>query len=249
MLPFPASALSESYEEDSDPSGDNESQAEVLLEKSASKERESPDNSLGPVENKQFVPFISPPSPSSASVPVRQGNAPPPVVGIKSENNVDLQDVLAAAQAAADSADRAAAAARSAASLAQLRISELVKKNNDMVSDGTVENPFHGNESKLDDIEKPVLDNQSSFGSDGVSASPSVHQASNLGSNNAKGEVDISSPNTHLVSSGTAHQPHRLPSMDDETFLTYPNLFTRQSSNLSSRAQSFSENSRSTLDQ
>ncbi|XP_022849906.1 IST1-like protein [Olea europaea var. sylvestris] len=180
MLPFPASALSESYEEDSDPSGDNKSQSEVLLEKSASKERESPDISLGPVEHKQFVPFISPPSPSSASVPVRQGNAPPPVVGIKSENNVDLQDVLAAAQAAADSADRAAAAARSAASLAQLRISELVKKNNDVVSDGTVENPFHGTESKLDDIEKPVLDNQSSFGSDGVSASPSVHQASNL---------------------------------------------------------------------
>ncbi|CAI9787093.1 unnamed protein product [Fraxinus pennsylvanica] len=250
MLPFPASALSESYQEDSEPSGDDRSQSEeVLLEKSVSKERESPNISLGPVEDKQFVPFISPPSQSSASVPLRQGNIPTPVVGIKSENNVDLQDVLAAAQAAADSADRAAAAARSAASLAQLRISELVRKNNDVVSYGRVENPFHGNKATLDDIEKPVLDNQSSFGSDSVLGSPCMHQASDLSSNNAKGEVNTSSPNNHVVSPGTAHQPHRLPSMDDDTILSYPNLFTRQSSNLSSHALSFTENSRSTQNQ
>ncbi|KAL2497039.1 Regulator of Vps4 activity in the MVB pathway protein [Abeliophyllum distichum] len=257
MLPFPASALSETYEEDSEPSEDNRKPSEeVLLEKSVSRELDSPNNSLGPVEDKQFVPFISPPSQSSASVS-RQGNVPLPVVGIKSENNVDLQDVLAAAQAAADSAECAAAAARSAASLAQLRISELVKKNNDEVSDGRLKNAFHGDKAKLDDVEKPILDNQSSFGSDSVLSSPSVHrdqenyiahEASNLGSCNlAKGDADTSS-NNH-VNLGTAHQPQRLPSMDDETYFSYPNLFARQSSNLSSHAQSFTENSRSTQDQ
>ncbi|KAL2519846.1 Regulator of Vps4 activity in the MVB pathway protein [Forsythia ovata] len=184
MLPFPASALSESYEEDSEPSGDNrEPSEEVLLEKSVSRELDSP-NSLGPVEDKQFVPFISPPSQSSASVSMRQGN--------------------------------------------------------------------------LDNVEKPILDNQSSFGSDSVLSSPSVHrdqenyighEASNLSSCNlAKGDADTSS-NNHVVSLDTAHQPQRLPSMDDETYFSYPNLFTRQSSNLSSHAQSFTENSRSTQDQ
>ncbi|CAA3029516.1 Spindle pole body [Olea europaea subsp. europaea] len=251
MLPFPASALSESYEDDSEPCGEKKNLSEeVLREKSLSRELDSPNISLGPLEDKQFVPFMSRPSQSPASVPARQGNVPPHVVGIKNENNVDLQDVLAAAQAAADSAESAATAARSAASLAQLRISELVKKNNDEVLDGRVENPFHGNKAKLDDVERPVLDNQSSFGPTSVLGSPSIHQAANLTSgNDAKGGVNTSSPKSHVVSPSTAHQPQRLPSMDEETFLPFPNLFARQSSNLSSHAQSYSENSRSTQDQ
>lgn len=251
MLPFPAFALSESYEEDSEPCGEKKNLSEeVLREKSLSRELDSPNISLGPLEDKQFVPFMSPPSQSPASVPARQGNVPPHVVGIKNENNVDLQDVLAAAQAAADSAESAATAARSAASLAQLRISELVKKNNDEVLDGRVENPFHGNKAKLDGVERPVLDNRSSFGSTSVLGSPSIHQAANLTSgNDAKGGVNTSSPNSHVVSPSSAHQPQRLPSMDEETFLPFPNLFARQSSNLSSHAQSYTEHSRSTQDQ
>ncbi|CAI9766846.1 unnamed protein product [Fraxinus pennsylvanica] len=79
-----------------------------------------------------------------------------------------------------------------------------------------------------------------------VLGSPSIHQAANLTSgNDAKGE---SSPNNHVVSPSTAHQLQRLPSMDDDKFLLYPNLFTKQSSNLISHAQPFIENSISTQD-
>ncbi|KAK6115459.1 hypothetical protein DH2020_007728 [Rehmannia glutinosa] len=108
-------------------------------------------------EDEQFVPFISPPSRSPVSFPVREHSSPPSISKTKTDN-VDLQDVLAAAQAAAESAERAASAARSAASIAQLRISELVKKNNDHVSDV---------------VDKTGLEKQKSIGdSDSASTSP-----------------------------------------------------------------------------
>ncbi|KAJ4881426.1 Regulator of Vps4 activity in the MVB pathway protein [Raphanus sativus] len=81
--------------------------------------------------------------------------SPPSVVGVvgsfstnesdapRKISDVDLRDVLTAAQAAADSAERAAAAARSAASLAQLRINELTKKTPDQSPESPTENPFY----------------------------------------------------------------------------------------------------------
>lgn len=124
------------------------------------------------------------------SFPSREGSSPP----LTEYDNVDLQDVLAAALEAANSAERAAAAARSAASLAQLRISELMKKR----SNSYTENPFHDDEVSYDD---------------------------------GKGDFD-SSPDA------TLHQPQQWPSMDQDTYFSYPNLFTSQgSSNLSSRAK------------
>ncbi|KAE8718639.1 hypothetical protein F3Y22_tig00110007pilonHSYRG00112 [Hibiscus syriacus] len=65
----------------------------------------------GAKENKQFLPFISPPSISATP------SEPPPAISKpKTESNLDLQDVLAADQEAAETAERAADAARSAAS-------------------------------------------------------------------------------------------------------------------------------------
>ena len=114
--------------------------------------------------DKQFLPFISPPSQSPATRPAtfpgRQSEPPQPLPRTKSEANVDLQDVLAAAQTAAESAERAATAARSAASLAQLRISELVKKKNDQISDNSSENPFHMVTSQSPTMDNPHLFHQ-----------------------------------------------------------------------------------------
>jgi hypothetical protein len=95
---------------------------EVMQERSVANENEQPSVPVGGVEDKQFLPFISPPSLSSASFSATHSNPPATHSRAKSEANVDLQDVLAAAQAAAESAERAAAAARSAASLAKVRI-------------------------------------------------------------------------------------------------------------------------------
>lgn len=239
MLPFPASALSDFDHEAEKPSEGNElasnkpgmEHEEVLLERSAANEHKPSDFSPAPPnEEKQFLPFMAPPPKSSSSVKqsdlppfmapppkssssVEQSDLPPPSLSkTTSETNIDLQDVLAAAQAAAETAERAAAAARSAASLAQLRISELTKKKNDASKD-----PFHVDAQKDDSSEKPHLEHEGSFtNSDTASISESPKH------NNQ-----------------SMHQPQRLPSMDDETYFSYPNLFTRQGSNLSSNAQSF----------
>uniref|UniRef100_A0A5B7BT88 Uncharacterized protein n=1 Tax=Davidia involucrata TaxID=16924 RepID=A0A5B7BT88_DAVIN len=209
------------------------------------------------MEDKQFVPFISPPSLSSASFSVRQSDPPPSFSRTKSEVGVDLQDVLAAAQAAADSAERAAAAARSAASLAQVRISELVKKKSDEIADSGSENPFHADTCQPAMTDSPHLDHQNSGDSDGVSNSPILHQepenyrgqhSSNLPSYDDP-EVEFDSPlsNDHVLGHDSAyHQPQRLPSMDEETCFSYPNLFKSQDSNLGSGVHSFTDNSRST---
>lgn len=248
MLHFPASALSDvDDQEEPNPSGRSKSLShlqpeDAVREKSVANEDASHEIQAGPVEAKQFVPFISPPSQSSATFTVREHNSPSSISKTK-DANVDLQDVLAAAQAAAESADRAAAAARSAASIAQLRISELVKKKNNKVSVPNVDNQLH-----LD--KKTDLDKQNSIGdSDSASTSPSqisgcenftTHQPTSHPSfNDPQLAVDSSSPGDNVLSPGTSHhQPQRLPSMDDETYFSYPNLFTSQGSNASNHAQS-----------
>nr|GMC55179.1 IST1 homolog [Ipomoea batatas]GME20549.1 IST1 homolog [Ipomoea batatas] len=219
MLPFPASALSDfdhEVEKSSEVNGlaSNKPEMEheeVLVERSAANEHKLTDLSPAPNEEKQFLPFMAPPPKSSSSV--KQSDLPPPLPKTLSETNIDLQDVLAAAQAAAETAERAAAAARSAASLAQLRISELTKKKDD-----AGKGPFHVDAQKDDSSEKPHLEHESSFSSSdaaSISESPKLNDQSRH------------------------HQPQRLPSIDDETYFSYPNLFTRQGSNLSSNAQSF----------
>ncbi|GMH04058.1 hypothetical protein Nepgr_005897 [Nepenthes gracilis] len=74
--------------------------------------RESLRTQVSAEENKQFVPFITLPSLASASFSTRDRSPSPSLSKTRSEASVDLQDVLAAVQAAAESAERAAAAAR-----------------------------------------------------------------------------------------------------------------------------------------
>ncbi|XWS24870.1 hypothetical protein CRYUN_Cryun27aG0022100 [Craigia yunnanensis] len=230
----------------------------LMEENSVTKENEMPNDPAGARANKQFLPFISPPSVSSASISARPSGSPPAILRTKSETNVDLQDVLAAAQAAAETAERAAAAARSAASLAQVRIAQLTqKKNNQVTESSSSENPFYADiPHQPATTEKPNFDHQSSSSGPGdVLYSPDSHQVhdqEDQGSEVAdlpsinKLKVGFDSP----VSSDHAleqdhrlqHVPQRLPSMDDEYF-SYPNLFSRQNSNLGSDG-SFKDNSR-----
>lgn len=249
----------------------------VAPERSVESKEETSNDSVGPKEHKQFLPFISSPSlpgVSSPSLPAapalaRQTESPPPAVlrpkieanvepavsRTKSDVNVDLQDVLAAAQAAADSAERAAAAARSAASLAQIRIAELTQKKNDEVTDdGSSENPFHAKvPDQLPTSENPKFDNQYSFSSqDEVLYSPNAHlshehhQEPGFSPDHSfdKLNLDFDSPTSvdHAIEEHSVrHQPQRLPSLDDEPYFAYPNLFTSQSGNHGSG--SFTDNS------
>nr|GME04798.1 IST1-like protein [Ipomoea batatas] len=146
-------------------------------------------------EGEKFLPFMVPPH------SLEQSNPPSSISKTQTESNVDLQDVLAAAQAAAESAESAAAAARSAAILAQLKISELTKKQNDEV-------PY------INQMKHPSY-----------------------------GDASTGSNNHILGQDQKCHEPQRLPSIDDETYFSYPNLFTSQGSNLSSRAQPFNSSS------
>ncbi|GAV66133.1 Ist1 domain-containing protein [Cephalotus follicularis] len=236
MSPMPTDTFDEVYHESSDHSRGAEilSQVprvpeEVMLQGSGRNEDEITETSAVAKEDKQFVPFISPPSLSSASYSARQSNSPPSPSRPKTEANVDLQDVLAAAQAAAESAERAAAAARSAATLAQFRIAELTKKKDDQILESNCENPFHTNiPDQLAAKEKPHFDHQNSLDDfDDTAVSHQIH-------------VDrLESEEPSL------HQLQRLTSMDDDSYF-YPNLFTSQNSKLSTRAHSLTDTSRST---
>ncbi|XP_075645507.1 uncharacterized protein LOC142616564 [Castanea sativa] len=242
---------------------------EVMQERSMPNKDEQPSVPVGGMEDRQFVPFISAPSLSSASFSVTQSKSPTPLSRTKSAANVDLQDVLAAAQAAAESAERAAAAARSAASLAQIRISELTNKNNetvpenknsDTVPENICENVFCNDvPHQSANEESSHFDHHNSFGDSDVGLnSLDAHQghedslrseASSLPSlDTLKAEFDSSLPNDHGFENELGrHQPQRLTSMDDDPYFSYPNLFTpSQNPNLGSAAPSSIDNSRST---
>lgn len=188
-----------------------------------------------PSEKKQFIPFVSPPPvvatssvektetvPSpSMSLPVKPREpeiftkkidevTTPPVPPtdymftkqqeqvqtfspFESGANIDLDDVLSAAQTAAESAERAASAARAAANLAQLRIADL-KKNSKVYnkySDSVQKESHH----QAEGTQKPVFDHQDSFTNDTQDYVPS-------------------------------HVPQRSPSLEDDPYFSYPNLFS-----------------------
>uniref|UniRef100_A0A0A9F4Y0 Uncharacterized protein n=1 Tax=Arundo donax TaxID=35708 RepID=A0A0A9F4Y0_ARUDO len=189
-----------------------------------------------PNEKKQFIPFASPPpvvatssvekiksiplpspcppaKPTEPEIFTKKINkvSPPPIpptdymFSIQPEQahaisptesgaDIDLDDVLSAAQTAADSAERAASAARAAANLAQLRIADLKKstKAYEKHSDGVQKESHHQTEV----TQKPVFDHQDSF------------------TNNTQDYVP-------------SHVPQRSPSLEDDPYFSYPNLFSQ----------------------
>lgn len=176
-------------------------------------------------------------------------DSPPPSVSrTKSEVNVDvsvdLQDVLAAAQAAAETAERAAQAARSAASLAKVRIDELTKKKNDRDAEVSCENPFHGaavtppdhkqtfQQDSLGNYSMPYYSQDSFKEHHRVSCDSDVTGHHQL--EPQKSGFDSSPSNSPSERIAHPHQPQRLPSMDDDPYFSYPNLFTSQKPNLGS---------------
>ncbi|KAK4434174.1 ist1 [Sesamum alatum] len=242
MLPFPVSALSEvDDQEEQNPCVGSENLPYLetrvpLPQKSVTKEDASHKISPGQMENKQFVPFICPPSELSTSFLVKEFDSPPAKTKY---DNEDLQDILAAAHEASETAERAAAAAQSAASIAQLRISELVKKKDDEVSESTLENPFYLDKSQSDPEGTSELDIQKPF--DSPSTSPiqnnffvnyMAHQpADHPLYDDSKWDFDSSPHSNSFLSHGSLYQPQRSPSWDDDTDFSYPNLFTSQGSN------------------
>ncbi|CAL0328544.1 unnamed protein product [Lupinus luteus] len=177
----------------------------------------------------------------------------------KSESEVDLKDVLAAANAAAESAERAAAAARSAANLAQVRINELTKKKSEHVPDCSSENPFYAtgyNESTTESghFDEPnIAGNSDRSGSDDFElhqdnyTSPGSHPSSFPSFDTPKVDFDASLPTDHVVDGkSSTHQPKRFPSMDKGPYFAYPNLFSPENSNVESHTHS--DNGRSTRD-
>lgn len=150
--------------------------------------------------------------PPRDSFPSKQSNTMPfHPHHTKTEDNIDmdLQDVLAAAQAAAESADRAATAARAAASLAQVRISELVTKRNSSVVQDVAEKPTFDQRNSFDETER-ISRYEPVWGQD---LSPDA-------------------------SDGHGYRPQRSVSLEDDPYLSYPNLFTRQDSGMKPGAHS-----------
>ncbi|KAL9308252.1 putative vacuolar protein sorting-associated protein Ist1 [Arabidopsis thaliana] len=350
----PDAAKSASYEHTShDLPFDSENAG---VEKTASKRDEHPAKaSKTVVEGQQSSPILmesfekknySPPSIDAVGpFPTKESGASRDTPRKISDG--DLQDVLMAAQAAADSAERAASAARSAASLAQLRINELTRKTSDQFPESPSENPFHapsmGNlqfdhqnssasssgdltelqraetsslfnseqnnqqpqthssmekpqfdrqnssfssygdltPQRFHSMEKPQFDHQNSSGSNYDDLTPQRfsslekpqfdHQNSS-GSNyddltphrfpsmekpqfdhqnssvSSYGDLpELQRPETSSLdrlSPDQDHQQMRLPSMEDDPYYSYPNLFTSQKHDPSSGSHSFSDNTR-----
>ncbi|XP_074585413.1 uncharacterized protein LOC141841178 [Curcuma longa] len=213
------------------------------------------------LENKKFIPFVTPPSfpsfveslkqndratqpvPSSADLPSKQSEPDlsiPPLPSFqehldlnaqtsstkqsdpissaslsankmeihfsllrnKSEIRADLQDVLAAAQSAAETAERAAVAARAAANLVQVKISELVAKSSSETSESSLnELP----EAKFQQYSFGRNDTIAAYDEEGKIESPTIHSGETL-------------PSSHV--------PQRLPSLEDDPYFSYPNLFS-----------------------
>ncbi|KAL5080789.1 hypothetical protein RYX36_009210 [Vicia faba] len=216
---------------------------------------------------------ISPPSePSASFTATRHSDSAPSLSTVKpeakdfslstakSEANLDLQDVVAAAHAAAETAERAAAAARSAASLAQLRISELTKmRSNEHIPEDSSENPFYagGNNESTTERDHFTEQNAASNPDGNVIKDHDIHynhydskrsHSSSLPSfDTHKEDFDSSLPTDHgLDDRSNSHQPKRLPSMEEDPYFSYPNLFTSQNSNVGSHTHS--DNSRTTYD-
>ncbi|XP_042018959.1 uncharacterized protein LOC121766773 [Salvia splendens] len=267
MLHFPESALSDDDQEVADkPESGNVSQ-----EESVAKEDAPLNIQTGATEAKQFVPFISPPTQSSETVPatVRESSSPPAIKMF--DDHVNFQVVLAAARdaaesakhaaasarsaaesaehaavsarsaaesaehaaasahshaaaaalSAAESAEHAAAAARSAADIAQIQISELSKRGSNEFSA-----PQHHNNTNT------------SNGGDFGCASTSPNQTDTCQNTSSQQLTPVSSFNSSPPCDNALHLPQRLPSMDDEPYFSYPNLFTSQGPNVSANSQS-----------
>ncbi|KAL0366435.1 UNVERIFIED_CONTAM: ist1 [Sesamum radiatum] len=245
MLPFPVSALSEvDDQEEHNPAVGSENlpylETRVTLpEKSVIKEDAY--HKLHPVKWKtvcaihmSFIRVVY-------IISGKRINSPPPPSKTKYDNE-DLQDILAAAHEASETAERAAAAARSAASIAQLRISELVKKKDDEVSECTMENPFYLDKTQTDPEGKAELDLQKPFDSPLTSPTGNnffdnymAHQpAAHPSYDDSKWDFDSSPHSNNFLTHGSLHRPQISPSLDDDTYFSYPNLFTSQGSNISS---------------
>ncbi|KAJ4950028.1 hypothetical protein NE237_026860 [Protea cynaroides] len=210
---------------------------------SAGEDKPEPVPSLSPVSfpAREDKPK-SVPSLSSVSFPAREDKPVPSLSRTKSEANVDLQDVLAAAHAAAEAAERAAAAARSAASIAEFRIAELKRKSNDHEVKEVIIQTDDPDQSAT--VKVSQFEHQQSFGNTNGS---SAYLKDPLPGHRPDYRSEMENPSSYdtpedrsnpLLSSGQVfehgtptHQPQRLPSLEDDPYFSYPNLFTSQESN------------------
>ncbi|XP_068637280.1 uncharacterized protein [Aristolochia californica] len=214
---------------------------------------------VGTKDEKQFLPFIAPPLFFSSSVdkeqesPLQvptlsrtktqsgdsqeQSHHPAQILSsTKSDVHVDLQDVLAAAQAAAETAEMAAAAARSAASLMQLRISELNQRKEDHQVQEKGEKEF-----QMDGLKHPAVSAEPTFQNEN-NVSPDVYRdSSNQGllSPKSPSEPEVGpSSGEQSARHQPSHQTQRLSSLEDDPYFSYPNLFTSPEAGYSSENSS-----------
>lgn len=244
----------------------------------------SPDLSDDTCKEKQFVPFIT--SPPFRVAENRGSPSTTESTGNMDTSTMDLQDVLAAAQAAAESADRAAAAARSAANLAKVRISEIISKtgsrssaisNNATCADDASKTMLYSSKDTMNDSSLPqgiqskqgpsagqwsndIFDinlekaeirqedesdlhvyeqtfERSSVEAASVPPPPGhpdrdIFLSTRTSSNplhDPPGEISPSLKEPALNDEST-HQPQRLNSMEDDSYYSYPNLFSSQGS-------------------
>ncbi|RWW66263.1 hypothetical protein BHE74_00026381 [Ensete ventricosum] len=168
---------------------------------------------------------------SSASLPPTKNESAASLSRAKSEINVDLQDILAAAQAAAETAEHAAIAARAAANLAQVRITDLATKWSNRTSESCGDELQGEGSEQANNSARPTFRQQYSFGSN-----------KNLAACGQEWKPDSPTLPCHEVPL-SSHVPQRLPSLEDDPYFSYPNLFTSKDTEVKSGIHDSSDNS------
>ncbi|KAL2324696.1 hypothetical protein Fmac_023754 [Flemingia macrophylla] len=197
------------------------SQCESKLPLPEEKHNDKPHTSIGRKESKQFMPLISGPSTSPKLFSNRCGDSTPSLSGTRTEANLDLQDVVAAAETVA--------------------ASKLTKKNIAHVPDSSFENPFYASVANKSETEKEHLTEENTADDSDCGAVhdmeldhafPCFHSSSFPSFDTLKEEYGSSSlHNPSVLADKSSHpQPKRLPSVDDYMSFPYPNLFASQNS-------------------
>ncbi|CAN1268050.1 IST1-like protein, partial [Linum perenne] len=202
-------------------------------ESSMASKNEIPEYMVGDSQEKQFLPFVAPPH--ASSVPKSNTRSIPSNSKAMRKHDIDLQDILVSAQAAAESAERAAVAARAAATFAEAKIKELLKVNSDKSLDLEADNPFNKEAPDLCTmVEKAHVNHH-------------YHSASDLNETlDQQPGMEFDSPRDNNVHKESPRpELQRITSIDEDPYFSYPNLYSSQKPNAGSSSRFVSDDSRS----
>ncbi|CAN1802125.1 IST1-like protein, partial [Linum perenne] len=219
-------------------------------ESSMASKNEIPEYMVGDSQEKQFLPFVAPPH--ASSVPKSNTRSIPSNSKAMRKHDIDLQDILVSAQAAAESAERAAVAARAAATFAEAKIKELLKVNSDKSLDLEADNPFNKEAPDLCTMVEKAHVNHHYHSASDLNGEDKYQLDEHQQTSEVPETLDqqpgmeFDSPRDNNVHKESPRpELQRITSIDEDPYFSYPNLYSSQKPNAGSSSRFVSDDSRS----